>query len=214
MEATPAELQRRIAAEFDKQGWEYDLAIGHDLVAQTEGRGPINADKVAAALPSEFFQKNRTRREDVAGAIQRAIGGLVIQRGTVATSLVINDNRYQVNLEAGSRIVASNINVGDGTQLNIDASATKSDVLSGVEVLLRAGLNGKLNVEAARELGELINARSDVSLEDIQRVTLDVVEAEKPKRERLKEFLNEIAIQALGGAMGIGIAAAIGALIK
>jgi hypothetical protein len=213
MEATPAELQRRIAAEFDKQGWEYALGIGPDLVALTEGRGPIDAETVAAAVPQEFLQNNGTRREDVAAAIQRAIGGLSVRRDTVATSLVINDNRYQVNLEAGSRIVASNINVGDGTQLNIDASATKSDVLSGVEVLLRAGLNGKLNVEAARELGELINGRSDISLEDIQRVTVDVVEAEKPKMERLKEFLNEIAIQALGGAMGTGIAAAIGSLM-
>jgi hypothetical protein len=213
-EATPAELQRRLAREFDQQGWEYDLAMGPDLVSKLQSGGEVDAQNFVRALPSAFFQRNRTTRGEVAAAVERAVGGFVAKLDTTATTLTINDNRFQVAVGPGGQIVDSNINVGKGLQITVDATARKNDVLDAVAMLLRAGLAGGWNAAAALELASLIERREDIDLDDVRQITTEVVQAEQPKRGRLKELLNQVAVGGLGGALGTGISAGIGELIS
>lgn len=212
-DATPAELQTAIAAEFERQGWEYDLNVGRGLVARIEQTGEVDAPKLAQHLPSTFLERNGVTREVVAMAIARALGGRTPVREEASATIVIADNRYQVNLGAGARITGSNLNVGDGTQLNIHASASKADVMAAVEAILRSGLVGRFNAEAARELASVLEQRSDIGLDDIQTVTTEVIDARQPDQGRAKEFLNDVAVAGLGGAFGTGIAAAVGAAL-
>lgn len=213
-DATPAELQQLIAAEFDRRRWEYDLTIGRQLVAEIERRGAIDARGLVQKIPTEFLHRNHTNRDTVAAALERAIGGLTPKRDPAFASLVINDNRYQVNISGGSKIENSKLNVGEGTQINVDVHASRDDVLTAVEAILRAGLAEEWNADAARDLANVIDARDDVDFEDVRAITTEVIDAEKPPRGRVKALLEKIALSGLGGALATGISAGAGEVIS
>jgi hypothetical protein len=210
-----AELKRLLAAEFDRQGWEYDLTIGARLVDQIKSDGGVDGKRLAQSLPAEFFDRNRTNRDLVGLAIERAIGGFSIEdQLAAAVTINISDNRYQVNLGPDAQITGSNLNVGDGLQINVDVNSNKDEVLTAVEAILRAGLAGGWNDDAARDLAALIDERDDVDFEDVRRVTIEVVRAEGPKRHRVKTLLGQIATGGLGGALGTGMSTGLGELIS
>jgi hypothetical protein len=214
-DASPAELQRLIAAEFDRQRWEYDLSVGEHIVAEIERAGEVIPDKLAQRLPTEFFQRNRTSRDLVAAAIRRAVGGRTPKPSEPVLSTLVFDNsrHYEVKLGKGAQITNSQLNVGEGTQINVSVQASKDDVLAAVEALLRAGLVGDWNNDAARELATVLDSRDDIGYEDVQKITAEVVRAEQPKQGRVKELLLKIASGGLGGALATGISAGAGELI-
>lgn len=215
-DATPSELQRLIAAEFDQQRWEYDLNVGDSLVAEIERTGDVVPDKLVQRLPAAFFQRNRTTRELVAAAITRAVGGRTPKRPEepVQSTLVFDNSRhYEVTLGKGAQITNSQLNVGEGTQINVSVQASRDDVLAAVEALLRAGLAGDWNDDAARELATVLGGRDDIGYEDVQEITAEVVRTEQPRQGHVKELLWKIATSGLGGALATGISAGAGELI-
>jgi hypothetical protein len=146
------------------------------------------------ALPAERLERNGATRDQVAAAIGRAIGGYTPRaaEGAPVTLIFQSDNRYQLNLAEGAQISDSQVNVG-GTQINVRADSPKEDVMSGVAELVRAGLRENWNPDAARELGEVVEAREDVTLEDVESVTEKVIAEESPEPERAKGMLRKIA---------------------
>lgn len=209
----PAELQRLLAAEFDRQGWEYDLEVGRQLVAGIEQRGGVDGAALAQALPSSFFARSGTTREAVAKALERVVGGRTVATEARPTVITIVDKRYQVNLAAGSRIDNSQLNVGGGTQLNVQVDAKKDTVLTAIGVLLRAGLTGSWDADAAADLAAVIDSRQDIDVEDVREITTTVVKAEQPRRGPAKDLLTTIAASGLGGALATGISAGMGEVI-
>jgi hypothetical protein len=208
---TPAELQRLLAATFDSQGWEYDLTIGHRLVEAIRTQGGVDAERLVQSLPGAFFQRNRVSKDLVAKAIEHAIGGRTVkEEARVPATIVIGGNNYQLNVGAGASVVNSNLNIGEGTQIVASAAADKQDVLLAVEAIVRAGLAGDWNDDAAKELAMVISDRSDLDYEDVQRVASDVVKTERPTKQRAKDFLSRIAVSGLSGALATGITAGLG----
>jgi hypothetical protein len=126
---------------------------------------------------------------------------------------VINDHSYSVNIGPGAQISGSNINIGPGTQLNIDAAADRDEVLAGVAAIVRAGLTGDWNDDAARALAEAIGARDDIATDDIREITAEVVEHAQPSRGRAREMLEKVTASGLGGALATGISAGLGQVI-
>lgn len=113
--ATPTELQRRIAAAFDAQGWEYDLSIGSKIVETLRKRGTVEPAQFVLLLPGTFFDHNRVDRALVEKAIAHAIGGRSLkEESQVSATIIIGSNNYQLNVGAGASIVNSNINLGGG----------------------------------------------------------------------------------------------------
>jgi hypothetical protein len=108
----------------------------------------------------------------------------------------------------GAQIVNSQVNVS-GTQINVRADSPKEDVMAGVAALVRAGLNGDWNTDAARELGAVIDAREDVGLADVEGTVAEVVAEESPDPGRAKRMLQSITEQGLGGALAVGIVKAL-----
>src|SRR3954447_21062955 len=191
---TPAELQRRVAEAFDAQGWDYDLATGPRLIEAVRSHGRADAAQLAKAMPTAFFQRNRVQRHVVEAVIDRAIGGETLTEAErMPTTIVIGGSNYQLNLGAGTSIVNSNINLGDGTQVVVAPDASKEDVLLAVEAIVRAGLGGDWNDQAAKDLARVMDGRADIEYADVQRVALDVAQSERSRRERLTGFLNQIA---------------------
>lgn len=214
-EATPAAMRSLLAAEFERHGWEYDLTVGREIVQEAERRGEVNGVELAKGVSAEFLAHTGASRDEIADAIDRALGGRTPSRDdrTVAT-VVINDNRYQVNLGPGANVTDSKLNIGEGTQVNVDIHVSKADVLVAAEAILRAGLAGSWNEEAARALATLIDSRGDINFDDVRRTTTDVVRAEAPRQGRARELLEKIAVGGIGGAMGTGISAGLGELFS
>jgi hypothetical protein len=210
---TPAAMQRLLATEFERHGWDYDLSVGRDILEEAERRGEVDGTALAKRVSAEFLARNGASREDLAVAIESAIGGRQLKREAEQTTIVINDNRYQVNLSGGSQIKSSKLNVGDGTQINVDVKASKENVLAAVEALLRSGLTETWNADAARDLASVIDEREDIDVEDVREITTEVVRAEQPKQGRVRTMLNEIAVSGLGGALSTGISSGLGELI-
>jgi hypothetical protein len=212
--SNPAEFQRLLAAAFDAQGWEYDLAIGAQIVQAIQTQGKVDPAQLTSAMPGAFFERNRVDRSLVQRAIEGAIGGRTLkEEEAVPATIVIGGNNYQLNVGAGASIVNSNVNVGDGTQITVSADADKQDVLLAVEAIVRAGLAGDWNDDASRDLAVVVNARPDVDYEEIQKVAREVVSAEQPTKQRVKGFLTRIAASGLSGALATGITAGLGEAI-
>jgi hypothetical protein len=135
------------------------------------------------------------------------------EEARVPTTIVIGGNNYQVNVGAGASVVNTNLNVGEGTQIIASAVADKQDVLLAVEAIVRAGLAGDWNKDAAKELASVVSDRSDLDYEDVQTVVSEVVKAEQPTKQRAKDLLGRIAASGLGGALATGITAGVGEAI-
>jgi hypothetical protein len=102
-------------------------------------------------------------------------------------------------------VANSSPNVGEGTQIVIESAGSRDDVLTGVEALVRAGLTGDWSTEAANALNELVASLSDISADDVQRVTTEVVLAQQPSQGRAKSFLATVGAHGLGGVLGEGL---------
>jgi hypothetical protein len=210
-EATSAQLQARLATEFENRGWEYDMTVGTDLIGEAERRGEVDPAELAAKVSNTWLARNSATRDEVAAAIERAIGGYVPRaaEGAPVTLIFQSDNRYQLNMGAGAQITGSQVNVG-GTQINLRVDSPKEDVMAGVAELVRAGLREDWNSDAARELTEILEARDDVTLDDVESVVKDVIAEGSPDPERAKGMIRQIAESGLGGALAVGIVKAVG----
>jgi hypothetical protein len=203
------ELQRLLADEFGRQGWDYDLSVGPNLVKEIDAAGKVDPDRLAETIPSTFLQKNDATRQAVAAAIRNAVGGntLIAESPTIMT-LVVHGNNYSLTLGEGATI-GGHVNVV-GTQIVVEESAPKQHVLDAIAALIRAGLTDGLNGDAARALGDAIAARDDIDMVDIERTTLNVVKADAPPVERVRTLLASLGTQAVAGALGLGMASGIG----
>jgi ribosome-associated translation inhibitor RaiA len=132
------------------------MTVGADVVAEAERRGVVEPAVLATRVSSTWLAQNAATREQVTAAIDRAIGGRVVRlHERTPVTLVINDNRHQLNMGAGAQIADSQVNVS-GTQINVRAEAPKEDVMAAVAALVRAGLNDDWNPNAARALAEVV----------------------------------------------------------
>lgn len=84
---TRAELQRRLAAEFSRRGWEYDLAIAPAVVDEILDRGEVDPAALARKAPVAFRRHNRASIQDVADAIKRALSDSSPDRWPSATPM-------------------------------------------------------------------------------------------------------------------------------
>ena len=108
---------------------------------------------------------------------------------------------------AGASISGENVNVGSGTQINVQSDAPKDEILVAVRALVSAGLAGDWNVDAARQVEAVVDARDDIALEDVQEVTAEVVKEEAGTQTRGREFRDKVLASGLGGALSHGIIA-------
>lgn len=214
-DTTPTDLQRALAHEFERHGWEYDMAVGADIVKEVERRGSVEPRALAARVSTTWLERNRTTRDQVRNAIQRAIGDRTLVPGEpTAVTLNIDNRSYTLAMESGSQITGSQVNVG-GAQINVQAAVDKDEVLTAVGALLRAGLGGDWNPDAASDLARAIDARDDIGFDDVRRVATEIAgEVDAPDQGRIREMLHSIAEQGIGGALGTGISAGVGWLLR
>jgi hypothetical protein len=210
--ANRAELQRRLAAEFAAQGWPYEHDLAPAVLDSVERGGAADGETLVRRVPADYLDRHRIAREQMVRVLERALGGQAIEVGSsAATSIVINDNRYSISVGPGASVSGSQLNTA-GNQLIVTAETSKDDVLATVMALVRAGLTGDWNEAAARDLGDVIDGRADIDIEDIRELVRQVVDDDKPEKRRIKELVTKISTSAISGALSAGIIAALGTL--
>ena len=213
---SPGEARRLLASGFEGAGWEYDLVTGKSILEAAEDADRMDGTELARVVPASFLERNGISREDVAAVIDRAVGGRKLQADPGTPTVLNFDNRsYSLRVESGGQISGSQVNVG-GTQINVQAGADRGEVLTAVAALFRAGLANDWNPAAAAELAAVIDARDDIGFEDVEKVAIETAEStgEPPDEGRVRAMLRSITEQGIGGALGTGISAAVGWLLR
>lgn len=209
----PSEVLRLVAAEFDRRGWEYDLTIGKAILADIQRVGQVDAHSIARGLPGSFYHRQGTTHEVVETAIDRSIGHVRLRRTDSSSEVsIVTDNR-SFNFKIAGNVSGTNINVGDGDQVNVTATADKPQVLRAVEVLILGALAGDWNPEAARELAAEVEARDDVTVADIHELTVAAISAQRPKRDAVRRFARDVLAAGCGGALGTGLATGVAQVV-
>lgn len=215
---TRGRMRAALAAEWEANGWEWDMQIGGLILDRVAADGSVDPKAIAAALPRSYMNRYGSDREFLADAIERAIGGESIETDPVGASstVIINGDTYSPSFELseGAKIANSPIKVGPGPQTNINVDASREAVFNGIEALLRSGLTGSWDAAAARALGEVIEARGDLSAEQISDFTQEVGEVERPEPERIRALLEHVAIGAASSTLGQGLTAGLGLLLQ
>jgi hypothetical protein len=208
IETTPSTLQRLLADEFTRRGWRYDLSVARDLLGEIEKSGAIEPAVLAGKVSTTFLEANVVTRAAIADAIGNALAGRTLVAEAPST-LIINDHRYSLHIGAGAQVSQSSLNVA-GNQIVIHASSSRDELTAAVAALVRTGLAGTWNPDAARELARVVDSRSDVTFEDVDALVRETAESEKPDARQIRSLLSAVATNALGGVLGTGLASGLG----
>jgi hypothetical protein len=211
-------MRAALAAEWEANGWEWDMQIGGLILDRVAADGRVDPKAIAVALPSSYMNRYGSDRELLAEAIERAIGGESIEDdpAEASSTVIINGDTYNLSFELseGARIEKSPIKVGPGHQANINVDASREAVFTGIEALLRSGLAGSWDVAAARALGEVIEERGDLSAEQISEFTQEIGKAERPEPGRIRALLEKVAVGAATSTLGQGLTAGLAVLLQ
>jgi hypothetical protein len=208
-----AEIQRRLASEFEQQGWEYDLTAGRAIAEAASRAARVDPDALARSVPSSFLVANSIDRARLARAIHRAIGDATVTSDDTERVLVFSDSRkFVLNIGDGAQISHSNFNVG-GSLIDVSANGSREQVLEAVTALVAAGLSGNWDSDAAIALGQVVDSRGDIDYLEIEAAAREVTEAD-PSVGRISSLMTSVAASGLGGALSTGIVAALSAVLS
>jgi len=213
---TPADLESLLALEFDRQGWQYELGLGKNLVVAAVDHGSVDGATLSALVPSEFFSRNCATREHLAAAIDRVAGGAPIAAEVVPPSIQItvqSGDSYTVDIGAGANFQNSPLNVGPGTQLQVNSQSTSGELTTVLGALVAAGLGGEWDQSAARAIGASIEEQGKLSLEEAKAAVLEAGKEIAPEASRIREFTEKVAVSGLGSFLTTAISLGLGDLL-
>jgi hypothetical protein len=208
---TTVEVRSRVAAEFDRRHWPYEPGLGDRLLAGLKPGDSLESAVLVQRLPADYLDRNSLSRDQLAAALAE-LDGLTLVAQESSQTLIVNDNRYQVNLSGHAQITNSSINL-DGNQINISVEAPKEQVLTALRLLLAAAFSGDWNDAAIGDLSQLLSGRDDVSVEDVRAVTTEVGVEQGADAGRVRQLLDKVATGALTGVLSTGLSAGLGQLL-
>lgn len=106
-----AQIQRLLATEFERRGWEYDLVVGQAISEEIARKGELDASRLSRLVPSQFLARAQANRAEVRDAIRNALAGLKLGSEGAA-------NRGQA---VGMRILFVAAGPADEARLRLDA---------------------------------------------------------------------------------------------
>lgn len=205
-------MQSLLSAEFETRGWQWDLTTGREIVMEIERRGRVEPEHLAKLASSDWLARNGLTRAELSEAVADALGDVAPEAPTApgVTTIVVGGTHYDLS---GSTFSGGNVNVG-GTQINVGTNSDPATLLDAVAALVRAGIAGDWNGDAATALAGELAGRDDIGIEDVQNKAAEIVREEQPKQGAVKGFLAKIAASGLGGALATGISAGAGEVIS
>jgi hypothetical protein len=170
--ADRAEMQRLLASELERRGWEYDLTTVPGILDEVERTGTVDPTHLAGRVSGEYLNRVGASRADVADAIAQAIGGRTLTRPPSPPPAITIDNRNSINFGDGAQISGTNINVNSGSQISLRGDSPKEEVLDAIATLVTAGLGGEWSTDEADELDRVVASRQDILAKDVEDTTL------------------------------------------
>jgi CHAT domain-containing protein len=172
---TRADLQRRLAAEFDRRGWEYDLLVGPALVDEVLRQSAVDPVALARIVSSDFRRGVRASADDVADAISRAFSGIVLDRspgvGGMRLLFVAADpeDAARLRLDAEHRDIRSRIRSSssrDQVIVEFAGAARPTDLIDELNrtqptILHLAGHGGVSGIALEDEHGMAVDVTTD-----------------------------------------------------
>jgi hypothetical protein len=204
-----AGMQRLLAAELERRGWEYDLTTVPGILDEVQRTGTVNPTFLAGRVPSEYLNRVGASRADIAEAIESAIGGHTLTTDQPAPTVHV-DNRNSINI-GGANISGGSFNTG--SQIAIHGGSPKEDVVDALATLVTAGLGGEWNTEEADALDGVITKRDDISGDDIQQRTVDAVTKSGASHAQIKALLTQVATGSAVGTLTPAITAGLNHLL-
>lgn len=110
MSATATQLQRLLAEEFERRGWEYDLSVARAVVDEVLRSGRVEAMALARLASKGFLARTRASQADLAEAIATAFA-----RVELAAAGTIEDGK------APMRVLFVAAGPADESRLRLDA---------------------------------------------------------------------------------------------
>jgi hypothetical protein len=206
-----AEMQRLLAAELARRGWDYDLTTVPAILDEVEHAGTANPERLAGRVSSEYLNRVGASRADVADAIEQAIGGRTLTPPPAAPGGVTIDQRNSINIGAGAQITGGNINTG--SQISIRNDSPREDVLDALATLVTAGLGGEWSTEEADDLSRVLAGRDDVNGDDIQQRTINAATKSGADHAQIKALLTQVGTSTAVGVLTPAITAGLNHLL-
>jgi hypothetical protein len=211
-EVTFSELQTELAAEFDRQGWEYDLSFAPSLATAACRSGTVVAESLAALAPPEFLHHNQTDRQNLAAAIERVAGGLTVISDNPPTSIAVKVEGDIYTLKFGDKAHLENVNIGPGNQLSIDSGSSNDDLLTAIGVLITSGLNDDWDDIAARAVGTAVEEQGNLTVDEVREAVIEAGKDTGVKPSKVKELTEKVAVSGVGGFMATALTSGLGDL--
>lgn len=211
-DVTAVSLRSRIAAEFDRRGWPYEPGLAERLLADLQSGTSLESAVLAQRFPADYLDRNNIDRGQLTAALAD-LDGLTFVAAPSTQTLVVNDNRYQVNLSDQAQINSSNLNLG-GSQINVTVETQKQDVLAALRLLLASAFAGDWNDAAFIDLAQLIDKRGDITVEEIRSLTAEAGVEQQADAGRIRQLLDKVAAGTLTGVLTTGLSAGLGQLLS
>lgn len=175
MSGSRAELQRRLATEFARRGWEYDLSVGPAVVDEALRRGEVEAPALAAVVPTDYRKRLGATTEDMSDAISRAFSGVILgaESVTASTRLLFvaagPADEIRLRLEAEHRDIRNRIRSSAGRDqitLEFAGAARPTDLIDELNrvrptILHLAGHGGVTGIALEDDLGMAVDVSTD-----------------------------------------------------
>lgn len=208
--ADRAEMQRLLASELERRGWEYDLTAVPAILDEVEQTGTVEPTHLAGRVSGEYLNRVGATRADLADAIAQAIGGRTPTPPPSPPSAVTIDSRNSIHFGDGAQITGTNINTG--SQISLRGDSPKEDVLDAIATLVTAGLGGEWNTEEANQLDRVIAGRQDIVAKDVQAATLHAAEQAGASGFSAKALAQQVVGETASGVLASAIVAGLTSL--
>lgn len=177
-EPKAALVQRLIAAEFERRGWEYDLNVGRQLAEAIEVGSHRDASSLAKLVPRDFLAKARASRSEVTAAVTRVLElEAQSQRGMLRPASGMRvlfvaagpEDEARLRLDAEHRDIRNRIRSSTGREqvvLEAALAARPADLIDELNrlrptILHLAGHGGPTGIALEDENGHAVDVTTD-----------------------------------------------------
>lgn len=207
---TRARMRSRLATEWEAMGWEWDMQVGGLILDRIEMDQAVTPETLAVALPESYLARYRTDRETLAEVIDRAIGGETVEgekKQHPGLTILVHGDNHMLSFGDNAQLDGSHLNVGAGSQINLDAGADKKDLLLALRALVASGLAGEWDSRAAAAIGRVVDETGVLTVDDVRGAVIETGEAQGVDRSRVQELIERIATGGLGGFLSTALTA-------
>jgi hypothetical protein len=210
MDSAPEPVGRRqliteLGNLFEQNHWtdRDNLALA---IARCAGEsGILDAHAAAALADSAFLARNHASREELEQALAPLFAGRVpldprLDPPPAVTEVHNTTNNNSLTVNGDGNDLSGSFNFG-GTQVNITAASSPSELLGAVGALVTDALTSGISESNLHGLASLIESRDDLTTPQLQTAATEAIAAAKPSLGRLAQFRNSLAASVTSGVL-------------